>query len=395
MGRAKVWVWVTLCALAMVCGCGQSESGGHDAGNGPLNDGNGGGDGDGDGNGDATGAAGGSSGNGGGSGGGNGGGNGGGGEGPPDTTGECGLDTGFIGDDQCILPPPPDKGFQIHIGPDDYDNIPAEYLLDPGEERTDDFPATSSNAEDRHFYRRQYRMRPTAHHMIVSAGGGIGGGHRIATANLSQDFPADGTIAPENEGVGIPIAAHEEINVSLHAINTTETPQLREIWVNFWYRDSAEVTEEAEPVFEVGSGAGEDGFTFAIPAGAETVLGPYTCRIGTDSRMLWLYGHRHANNVRFSVWRQRGATRDVLYEGFHWEEPLLLQYSSLVDNPTPDRATHTEGGWSGRLDLAPGDEIQWECEIVNTQASTLRFSNETYTGEMCIIDAEIVGANCL
>jgi hypothetical protein len=35
---------------------------------------------------------------------------------------ECGLDTGYAGDENCILPPPPDKGFQLHVGPDDYDD---------------------------------------------------------------------------------------------------------------------------------------------------------------------------------------------------------------------------------------------------------------------------------
>jgi hypothetical protein len=35
---------------------------------------------------------------------------------------ECKLDTGYIGDEHCILPPPADKGFQVHYGPTDYDS---------------------------------------------------------------------------------------------------------------------------------------------------------------------------------------------------------------------------------------------------------------------------------
>ena len=141
-------------------------------------------------------------------------------------------------------------------------------------------------------------------------------------------------------------------------------------------------------MFETGS------MSFRIAPGADTVLGPYTCRVENDSRMLWFYGHRHANNVRFSAWRQRGNQRDVIYEGFDWEDPLLLQYSSLVTNPVADRANEIEGGWTGLLDLQAGDQIGWECHVINRTDSTLRFTNNTFTGEMCIIDAEIVGGNC-
>src|SRR5688572_17018320 len=29
--------------------------------------------------------------------------------------GQCDIDSGFLGDDTCLLPPPPGKGIQIHI----------------------------------------------------------------------------------------------------------------------------------------------------------------------------------------------------------------------------------------------------------------------------------------
>ena len=70
---------------------------------------------------------------------------------PPPPSDECGLKTGYAGDDQCILPPPPDKGFQVHIGPSDYANPEAAYLLQPGEERTSDFSATSTNDKEIYF----------------------------------------------------------------------------------------------------------------------------------------------------------------------------------------------------------------------------------------------------
>jgi hypothetical protein len=36
----------------------------------------------------------------------------------------------------------------------------------------------------------------------------------------------------------------------------------------------------------------------------------------------------------------------------------------------------------------------WECHIINKTDGTLNFTNNTYTGEMCILDAEAVGGGC-
>ena len=62
--------------------------------------------------------------------------------------------------------------------------------------------------------------------------------------------------------------------------------------------------------------------------------------------------------------------------------------------PPSAGAGNNEGGWNGILDLKAGDTIQWSCDVNNTQNSTLRFTNQTFLGEMCIIDAEAVGSTC-
>jgi len=315
-------------------------------------------------------------------------------EGVPYAMDECDIDTGYPGDEYCIKPPPAGEGFQLHIGPADYANPGPMFVLEPDDESTDNFPAVSGNDSNIHFLFRQFRMRPGAHHMIATAGGstmGGGetfGGRRIATANASQDSPVGGIIAPENQGVGLPLAPLTDINVSLHSINTSGVPLLREIWVNFWYRDSALITEEAEQLFATGD------IGFAVAPGDDVILGPYSCDIQAEGRMLWFYGHRHANNKRFSAWRVRGDQRDLFYEGLHWEETLLLEYTTLITNSVPNREMGIEGGWSGVLDLQPGDKLEWECHVINEQEVTLRFSNNTYTGEMCIMDAELVGTRC-
>jgi hypothetical protein len=312
------------------------------------------------------------------------------GAGGPMAMDECGLKTKYPGDDYCILPPPADKGFQLHIGPKDYDNPEPQYILAAGEETTDTFLTTSTNDKQVYFYYRQYRMRPGAHHNIISSGnsGDIGLGQRIGTVNsLAEDYPQGGVIAPENKGVGIKLGAATNINVSLHSINTTQKTQLREIWVNFWYRDPSEVTDPVKEVFAAAPMAG-------IPPGADVMVNG-SCNVSGTGRMLWAYGHRHANNTRFSVWRSRAGKKDLVYQGYNWEETLVLDYSSTVKNPMPDTGPNVEGGWSGILDIQSGDQFQWECHVVNKTNGTLNFTNNTFTGEMCILDAETVGGSCL
>src|SRR5260221_4413132 len=83
----------------------------------------------------------------------------------PKLTG-CGIDSGFPGDEYCILPPPPGLGFQIHTGPSSYDDPDevAKYVVDAGQETVEFISATAGNDEDVYFYGRQYRMRPGSHH---------------------------------------------------------------------------------------------------------------------------------------------------------------------------------------------------------------------------------------
>jgi hypothetical protein len=300
---------------------------------------------------------------------------------------ECGLDTGFPGDEYCILPPPPDKGFQVRIGPADYAN-PGRYLMRPGEESTEDFPAVSGNQGQIYFYYRQYRMRPGSHHLIVSqTSGGLGaGGRRLGgSQNVAKDNPDRGVIAPENEGIGMPLDARTPINVQLHYINTGTEPVLREAWINFWYVDPATVTQQAKEMFANG------GLGMNVPAGAHTVLGPYSCAISQPGRVLTMYGHRHANAPRFSAWRVRGGVRELVYESLDWAEPMVLEFNTITTNPAPDRQRGLEGGFSGILDLMPGDALEWECEVQNQHSFPLRFGNQTYDSEMCILIGDTVG----
>jgi hypothetical protein len=298
---------------------------------------------------------------------------------------ECGLRTQWRGDEYCILPPPPDKGFQLHIGPSNYDNPEALYLLSPGQESVHTFTTTSANEQNIHFYVRQYRMRPGAHHTIVRD---TSTGRRLSGSDVNQDHPVGGITAPENAGIGVPLTAHSPISVDHHAINSTDKPLLQEVWVNFWYVDPSKVTESTNLLYDPGS------VSINIAPHEDVVLGPYECDIKTPGRLISMFGHVHANDVRFSAWRTRQGKRELIYEAYHWEEPLWLEFTSLAKNPTVDSANLTDGGWTGIVDLEPGDTLAWECHEVNQQDTALRFTNKTYDGAMCIIIGDLVGTKC-
>lgn len=305
---------------------------------------------------------------------------------PSPALGECDLKTRFVGDEFCIKPPPADKGFQLHIGPSNYENPEPRYVLEPGQEVTEPWMGTAPNEKEIYFFYRQQRMRPGSHHLLIYTTGGME--LIVSSQNPISDLPASGKIAPEDEDVGIALAARAPLAGSIHYINTTQQPILKEVWVNFWYKDASDVKERARPIF---SGAPINNIT----PGSHVVVSA-DCPIMGSGRILRLFGHKHANNVRWSTYRVRNGQRDLLFEDYdHWEEPLILEYSSLTTNPVPDRAKKTPGGISGMVDVQQGDTLRFECEIINNTSSTFTGENEAVDDEMCIQNGTIVGASIM
>lgn len=293
---------------------------------------------------------------------------------------ECGLHTPYDGDEYCILPPPPDKGFQIHIGPSNYDNPEPEYLLQPGEENVVDMSTTSGNDKPVYYYYRQYRMRPGSHHVIVTGNGRRLGG----TQNLAKDNPDFGEIPDENKHIGLPLDAHATINLNLHYYNFTDKPIIREVWVNFWYKDESEVKERAREVFSPTT-------VNAAVARSHVVVGA-SCPVTAEARLLSLYGHRHLNNVRFSVFHKSGAgERQLVLEDYESEHPSVFEFNSLAKNELPDPAKKRPGAISGILNIKPGDTIDFECEIINMTDKNFTGANEAADDEMCILVGDAVG----
>ncbi|HKU42758.1 MAG TPA: hypothetical protein VJR89_31585, partial [Polyangiales bacterium] len=293
---------------------------------------------------------------------------------------ECGLHTKFMGDEYCIKAPSQDKGFQVHVGPTDYEKPGTEYVVQPGEENVVTMTDTSDNASDVKYYYRQYRMRPGSHHLILSANGRRLGG----TQNLAKDNPDFGEIPPENKDVGMPLAAKTPVSFNMHYYNFTDKPIIREVWVNFWYKDASEVKQVANEIFSM---------TSVTPAVAHShVVVGASCRINADGRVLTIYGHRHLSTPRFSVWRTRAGQKELVLEDYDPEHPTVLELNSLTENHAPNPAQKVAGGWSGMLDLKAGDTLDFECEIINTTDKNFRGANEAKDDEMCILVGDSVGA---
>jgi hypothetical protein len=305
--------------------------------------------------------------------------------------GECNLNTGYLGDEMCILPPDPNEGLQLHYGPANYDD-PAEvenYVLQPGEEVTDCYFVKTSNDQDRFFNEFHVRMRPGSHHLIVSAmnqdsqdglrqceGGGFSallGGSQTAV----RDYPDPSSSAPEDEGLANDLKAHTQTSLQLHFINTTTEPILREAWMNIIYKDPAQVTTMTDTIAHIGGLA-----AFILP-GTEKMQGG-TRAAPADIRIVNLFGHYHAHTVRFSTWKIDTANQKTLiYESYDYHEPGEMNFNTVTMNSPPDATTKKAGGVSGTLNLLAGERLQWECHVINDSTATLTFANEVFTGEMC------------
>ena len=294
---------------------------------------------------------------------------------------ECGLHTNYVGDEYCILPPPAGKGYQLHIGPTDHDNPDPKYILKPGEENVTNLSVTSTNDKDEAFYYRQYRMRPGSHHVIITANGKSFGG----TQNLARDNPVNGVVPPENDDIGLTLPANARLNANMHFYNFSDKPMLREMWVNYWYKDPATVKQTAKSVFSFA------GVSAAV-AHSHVVVGA-SCPVTGSGHILTLAGHRHLNNVRFSIWHKRGAERTLIFEDYDAEHPASLEYNSLTKNPLPDPVAKIAGGTSGIIELQQGDSLDFECEIINMTDKNFFGANEAADDEMCILTGDTVGAS--
>jgi hypothetical protein len=309
--------------------------------------------------------------------------------------------SGFSGDEFCVLPPDPAKGTQVHVGPADYAKVSPEFLMQPGEEKVEFYYVNAGTTEDHYYYRTNLRMRAGSHHMIIRVQSDdhadgfameqdLLGTLRADTAtNRSfggaqrpdEDRPAGLAVPPENADIGELLSAGQQFSFNLHHFNLSQTPTLREVWVNIWYKPKSEIKRQIQGISIVGNPR-----DLMIPAGEHRVL-HYKCPVTAPVRLITLNGHRHASTARFGAWVVRkadGSNQDV-YESFDYNDMPTYQYDTLSKNPVPSVEGRRDGATSGMLELNAGDELHFVCDVTNKLDQPLKFANEVETGEMCIL----------
>jgi hypothetical protein len=330
----------------------------------------------------------------------------------PDPRGGCTIDSGFPGDEFCMLPPAPGEGIQIHVGPSDYANPTevAKFTFAPGNETSQCWSFHTPNTEEVWYQSFALSGRAGTHHIINTMYATDGPDGTTFTAcrdpgtgtnpdsigNLpgaSKAYMPRGKIAPENINLGRKIPPNTFAQADMHYFNFTDSPILREFWMNIYTVPKDGITGEATQIRGMG------GITWSfLPIQPETrQVFQYQCPINTDGRIIALLGHYHAHGKRFTAF----LNDTKVFEMYDYLDPQIFGYDSITTNP-PFSAT-TAGATSGILEVKAGDILKWECDIDNTSANTaappapLRYTNEVRTGEMCNLWGESIGPliNCV
>lgn len=343
------------------------------------------------------------------------------------------YDSGYPGDDFCILPPPPDKGVQYGVHPQGqdwyaqvstgdlsgYQNVPADFILESGGEGERNY-YTSLDLPEFKFYRNYPRMRAGSHHMIVSAAeknanleawgagsaGGLFGGTSLPGAQRpDENTPKTLDKPAEDDGYYSLMPGNTGITFDMHHFNATEGDILKEAWTNVWFEDGG--TKKVTGIL------GLDTFGQVISmniAPGSTVDYHYTMQVGMRTRIVSLFGHRHAWTTNFSAWiEEAGGDTNIMYQSFDWYDEPTYRYDSLVTNPMPNFDTKMDGGASGITWLEPGDVLHFNCHIEYTderasavnapiqpqENGPLHFANQAFNAEMCILFGQTAEGDAL
>jgi hypothetical protein len=331
--------------------------------------------------------------------------------------------TKFPGDHFCILPPPPELGMQYGVHPHGtkwFDQVsagdmsgyeaalPDEWTMEPGEEEERNYITSAPNTSEKMYYRNSARMRPGSHHMIVSAGAdggqtevwgpgapGLFTGKNVPGAQRpDENNPKTIAKPPEDEGLFMRIPGNPAVTFNLHHFNATSDTILKEMWTNLWWE--TDTRKEVLDIFGL-----EFGQTTRLQqvAPGDTADLHYSWNISSPFRLVSVFGHRHVWTTVFAVWTEDAQGKEtIVYDSMDWYDEPTYRYDSLTQNPTADPATKSDGAYSGVLNIQPGTKLHFNChlEYTNERAAqerapmpaeigNLKFANEAFTAEMCIM----------
>jgi len=194
--------------------------------------------------------------------------------------------------------------------------------------------------------------------------------------------------------------ANATVTYNMHHFNSTDRPILKEAWQNLWWTENATTLVSSITGLPALQVAG----VFANPG--EIVDMHYASTLAAPARVLGLFGHRHAWTTAFTAWvESAGKEPQIVYQSFDWFDEPTYTYNSEAKNPDPNITSKTDGGHNGMLMLEAGDSLHFNCHIEYTderaaqenspvkpaQNGPLRFANQAYNAEMCILFGASVG----
>jgi hypothetical protein len=334
--------------------------------------------------------------------------------------------TKFKGDQFCILPPPPDKGIQYGVHPQGqkwfeqvskgdmsgYEGVSDAWIMADGEEEQANYQTTATNATMNNYYRAYARMRQGSHHMIVSSQSlqqpeswgpatstGLGALQLPGAQRPDENAPKSLDKPAEDKGLFNRLPANAPVIFNMHHFNATGSPILKEAWTNLWWEEDATIEVRGILGLDLGQTA-----TLAIPPGTTQDL-HYSWNISQPTRLVTVFGHRHAWTSNFSSWvEEPGGKLDIIYQSFQWLDEPTYRYDSATQNPVPAPEARSDGATSGIRMLMPGQKLHFNCHIEYTderaksegaprpaEIGTLHFANEAFTAEMCILFGSTAG----
>jgi hypothetical protein len=321
-----------------------------------------------------------------------------------DIRGHCKIETEYADDHACLPAPKSDQGFQIHVGPSNYDDPEevAKFIMKPGEESSECYTLRLPNTETLTYQTFVLSGRAGTHHIINTLYSGdlptdTWGGCRDARGNdnvkqigalpgASKAYMPRGVVAPEYEHVGRTLEPDSILSADMHYFNFTDKDIIREFWINLYYAPPDTVTQLADGIRGFG---GLSWNREPIEPGTDNVY-RYECPIKGNGSIMSLLGHYHAHGKRFTAALKRSNGQiDKVFEMYDYLEPATFEYNTLTDNP--EFTTSTSGAVSGPLAVSDGDVLQWECHIINDGDVGLRYINEVQNGEMCNVWGYSVG----
>jgi hypothetical protein len=348
--------------------------------------------------------------------------------------------TTFAGDDLCILPPAPDKGIQVGLHPQGadywkqmwsgdysgYDKPEAVWILQPGQEITQNYVSNVSDPDPHDYYREYFRLRTGSHHDIITLNNNTGGvpdgwvalaaGEEAAPPIVGSNIgPSVGVIGgsqrtedqnpatldkpKEDKGYYLKWPANSAVVFNIHHINAGPTPLLREAWVNIWWESDATILES----WYMGLPLSQPMTLDIAPGTVADLHYSWTIAEGGPVRIIRAFGHRHFWDTNFSSWIERsgdaGGAPELIYQSFNWQDMPTYSYNSEIMNPKANASSGADGAASGMVKVSPGDKLHFNCHIEYTEAHAatdpsapnpaangpLHFANETFKAEMCIM----------